>query len=413
MSQSTTQSRPGRGAGQTPSAAGRGVAGLVVGALFAGGVVPTPVYDLYRAEYRLSELSLTLLYAVYAVGNLAALLFFARLADQRGRRPIVLASLALTALAAVLFAAAGSPAWLFAARMLSGFAIGLGVGAATAWTAEFTPKARRDDASDRVTLANFIGLALAPLGAALLVQYSPWPMRAPYVAYLGVLAVVAFAAARTPETLRESRPASLRPRLGVPKGARLRFVAPAATQFAAMAVVGLYASVAPDIVRQDLHIANRALGGAVVAQLFVLGALAMVLARRLSPRTTMLAGLAAAPPGLGLLVVAQGQGSIGLMLAATALCGVGAGLGYSGGLEVTNRLAPEKHRAAAAAAFFVCGFLGGTLPILGVGAVADASGLAVAVRAFAAVVAALSVLALIVDLVVERREGSRRLASRP
>jgi MFS family permease len=139
----------------------------------------------------------------------------------------------------------------------------------------------------------------------------------------------------------------------------------------------------------------------------------MVLARRLSPRTTMLAGLAAAPPGLGLLVVAQGQGSIGLMLAATALCGVGAGLGYSGGLEVTNRLAPEKHRAAAAAAFFVCGFLGGTLPILGVGAVADASGLAVAVRAFAAVVAALSVLALIVDLVVERREGSRRLASRP
>jgi MFS family permease len=407
MSQSIIQRPPRRAAGETPSAAGRAVAGLVVGTLFAGGVVPTPVYDLYRAEYGLSELSLTLLYAVYAVGNLAALLFFARLADQRGRRPIVLASLALTAIAAVLFAVAGSPAWLFAARMLSGFAIGLGVGAATAWTAEFTPKARRDDASDRVTLANFIGLAVAPLGAALLVQYWPWPMRTPYLAYLGVLVLVALAAARTPETLSEPRAASLRPRLGVPKGARLRFVAPAATQFAAMAVVGLYASVAPDIVRQDLHIANRALGGAVVAQLFVIGALAMVLARRLSPRATMLAGLAAAPPGLALLVVAQGQGSIGLMLAATALCGAGAGLGYSGGLEVTNRLAPSEHRAAAAAAFFLCGFLGGTVPILGVGALADASGLPAAVRAFAAVVAGLAILAFVVDLIVERRAGSR------
>jgi MFS family permease len=406
MSRSASAGRAGRKPAEAPGAARRAVAAVVVATLFAGGVVPTPVYDLYRGEYGLSELSLTLLYAVYAVGNLTALLFFARLADQVGRRPIVLASLALTAAAAGLFAAAASPPWLFAARMLSGFSIGLGVGAAAAWMTEFTPARRRDAASDRVTLANFLGLAAAPVAAAVLVQYAPWPMRLPYLAYLGVLALAAAAAARARETLRERAPLSLRPRLGVPRGARLRFVAPAVTQFAAMAVVGLYASVTPDIVRRDLGVPNRALGGAVVALLFVIGAVAIAASRRLSPRRTMLAGLAAAPPGLALLVAAQQQGSIALMLAATALCGVGAGLGYSGGLEVTNRLAPAERRAEAVSAFFISGFLGGTVPILGVGAVTDAVGPAAAVQAFAAVVAALALGAFATDLVVGRRAAS-------
>jgi MFS family permease len=384
---------------------GRAVSAVVVGALFAGGVVPTPVYDFYRTQHHLSETSLTLLYGVYAVGNLVALLFFARLADQVGRRPVVLASLALTGAAAGLFIAASSPAWLYAARVLSGFAIGLGVGAATAWTTEFTPKARRDLASDRVTMANFLGVAAGPAVAGVLVQYAPWPMRLPYAAYLAVLALVALAALRTPETLKERAPLSLRPKLGVPRGARLRFIAPATTQFAAMAVVGFYASIAPDVFRRDLHVENRALAAAAVAQLFLVGALAMALARRLSPRRTMLAGLAVAPPGLALLVLAQAQGSVGLMLAATSLCGVGAALGYSGGLEVTNRLAPADQRAAAASAFFVCGFLGGTAPIVGVGAVSDAAGPAVAAQAFAGVVAALAVGALAVDLIFGRSRG--------
>lgn len=385
----------------------RAVAAFVVAVLFAGGVVPTPVYDFYRSEYRLSDLSLTLLYAVYAIGNLAALLFFARLADQVGRRPIVLAALVLTAASAGLFIAAGSAPWLFAARMLSGLAIGLGVGAATAWTTEFMPSAARDAASDQVTMANFLGVAAGPALVGVLVQYAPWPMRLPYGAYLAVLVVTALAAVLTPETLREQAPLSLRPDLGVPRNARLRFVAPAVTQFAAMAVVGFYASVAPDIFRRDLHVENRALAGAAVAQLFVVGALAMALARRLSPRRTMLAGLVAAPPGLGLLVLAQAQQSVGLMLVATSLCGIGAALGYSGGLEVTNRLAPADRRAAAASAYFVCGFLGGTVPVVGVGALSDATGPAVAAAAFAAVVAALAMGALAIDLIVGRTKPQR------
>jgi hypothetical protein len=82
----------------------------------------------------------------------------------------------------------------------------------------------------------------------------------------------------------------------------------------------------------------------------------------------MLSGLAAAPVGMALLVVAQRSGSLPVLLVATAVCGVVGALGYRGGLAVANGLAPPERRAEVASAFFVCCFCGNALPIIGVGA---------------------------------------------
>ena len=57
------------------STAGRLTGGLVVAMLFMGSTLLTPLYDLYKDLFRLSAVELGLLYAVYVLGNLAALLF--------------------------------------------------------------------------------------------------------------------------------------------------------------------------------------------------------------------------------------------------------------------------------------------------------------------------------------------------
>jgi len=58
----------------------------LIGVAFAGSTVITPLYVLYEDAFGFSKLTLTLVYAVYVVGNLTALLFFGRLSDQIGRR---------------------------------------------------------------------------------------------------------------------------------------------------------------------------------------------------------------------------------------------------------------------------------------------------------------------------------------
>src|SRR4051794_2040434 len=71
------------------------VAGLEIAVMFMGSTLLTPLYGIYREEFGFSEITLTLVYAAYAIGNLGALLFFGRLSDQIGRRPTSLAAMAL------------------------------------------------------------------------------------------------------------------------------------------------------------------------------------------------------------------------------------------------------------------------------------------------------------------------------
>lgn len=390
-----------------PSRAGRLAGGLVVCVLFMGSTLLTPLYDLYRQAYGFSALTLVLLYAVYVVGNLAALLLLGRLSDQLGRRPVALAGLALAGLSTGLFLVAQAPWALFAGRMLSGCAVGLGAGAATAWITEFTPAAERAGSASVMTAFNFIGLTLGPVLAGVLVQYAAWPLRLSFLAYLAVLALTAAGVAATAETLRRRRGArpDLKPRLGLPPGAGLAFIAPGATGFAAMALVGFYAALGPTMIREALHVTNRALSGVVVSELFLVAAVVILATRDVRARTAMTWGLILTPPGLALLIAAQQLGSMPVMLAGTTLCGVASALSYRGGLAVANGLAPAERRAEVASAYFVCCFLGNALPIIGVGALTQATGPRLADMAFAGLVSAIALAALAAGLAFRVRPG--------
>jgi MFS family permease len=137
-----------------PAQAGAGlgrarVAGLDIGVMFMGSTLVAPLYGLWREEFGFSELVLTLVYAAYVAGNLAALFLFGRLSDQIGRRRASLPALALGGLAMLVFLAAPSAAWLVVGRVLSGLAIGVATGIGTAWVTELVPGEDKARASAR------------------------------------------------------------------------------------------------------------------------------------------------------------------------------------------------------------------------------------------------------------------------
>jgi MFS family permease len=117
----------------SPRVAYAHVAAVIGLALFASGT-PSPLYGTYRELWGFSPVVLTLIYATYAFGVLAALLLAGRLSDEIGRRPVLLAALGALMVTSVLFAFADSTAWLFVARGVQGIATGLALGAASAAT---------------------------------------------------------------------------------------------------------------------------------------------------------------------------------------------------------------------------------------------------------------------------------------
>lgn len=373
----------------------------LIGALFAGSTVATPLYIIYKQELDFSEITLTLIYAVYVVGNLTALMIFGRMSDQVGRRRTAVIAIGIAIVGALVFLFAHGVAALYVARVLSGLAIGIGAGTGTAWLAELIAE-DRSRATVIASIANFTGLGLGAVISGLLAEYVALPLRTPFIAYLAALIVVAAVLAFARETVNRPLSAfaqlSVRPRAGVPSSIRSRFVAPAVTGFGAMALVAFFAALAPSVLAGELHVTSHAIAGAIFLELAAAVALVIALTRSLSSRAAMLWSLSLMLPSLTLLVAAQFAGSLVVMMVATATCGVAAGLGYRGSLQVVNQIAPDDRRAEVVSAYFICCFLGNALPVIGIGVLSTLISSAVASLVFAMTIAVFAVVALVFGL---------------
>jgi MFS family permease len=300
-----------------------------------------------------------------------ALLFFGRLSDQIGRRPATLPAIGVALVSTLSFLLADGTVWLFAARIVSGFATGLAAAAATAWLAELHPQGDKAVAASIASAANFAGLAAAPLLAGALAQFALWPLRLPYVIYLLMLIGIGLAIFGPPETVksrtRRLADLSLQSRLGVPKEIRLAFLSPAVTAFATFALIGFYAALIPSLLNENLQQRSPLVAGAVVFALFVIATATAATTSKLQSRFAMLSGLALLPPSLMLLVAAELLRSMPLLLLATMLGGIAAALGYRGSLEVVNRIAPSDKRSEVVSSYLIAVYLGNSLPIIGIG----------------------------------------------
>lgn len=369
----------------------------MIAVMFMGSTLLTPLYVLYQQAFAFSDITLTVVYAAYVIGNLTALLFFGKVSDRNGRRPTVLAAMAVAMLSSLLFVFALGTIWLFVGRMISGFGVGVAAGAGTAWLAEL--EGDRAWAARLATGGNFVGLAAGALMAGLLSQYAPWPLELSQVVYLAMLAAIAALVGRTAETVTRRdgvlSAVSLKPRLGVPAELRAPFIGPAASAFATFGFVGFYVALLPSILAHGLGQTNHAVAGAIVGLAFVVSTITLAAARRLSSRAAMLSSLAILPVGVALLVLAQFLASMPVLLAATVLAGITIALGYRGGLEVVNRIAPVDRRAELVSTYLLICFAGNALPVLGVGLLTTMWGSLAADLVFAAFTAAIALAALV------------------
>src|SRR3954453_844781 len=193
-----------------PTAAFVLVAGIIGLALYAS-ATPTPLYDIYQAEWHFSTLVLTLVYAIYPLGVLAALLTVGRISDVIGRRPVLVVALLGLIGTDVLFLAADSVGWLFAARALQGVTTGLALGAAGAALLDVHPQ--RDGAKAGLVngVVSPLGLGLGALVSAFLAQYVAGPLGAPFVVLLVLLVLALLGTLALPEPVVRSARVRFRP----------------------------------------------------------------------------------------------------------------------------------------------------------------------------------------------------------
>src|SRR5215470_3452659 len=154
------------------------LASLTVSFLAASSA-PTPLYPVYMAQWGLTPLMITVIFGIYALAVLLALLIGGRLSDHLGRRPVLLGATLAQAATMVLFGTATSPTALLVARVIQGLTTGAALGAIGA--------ALVDLDKTRGAVANAVtppfGTAMGAVVAGFLVQYLPLPTHLVYAVF--------------------------------------------------------------------------------------------------------------------------------------------------------------------------------------------------------------------------------------
>ncbi|MEU1360137.1 MFS transporter [Micromonospora zamorensis] len=361
-----------------------------------GTTVPTPLYPLYEMEFGFSSLTVTVVYALYALGVVVGLLVFGRLSDQIGRRPVILAALLLSVAADAVFLFAVDLAMIIVGRILAGLSAALIIGAATAALAELIDRRHPKRAATVSIFANLGGLATGTLLAGIVSDVAPDPLRLPWAIVL-ILAVLAIIALRgVPETVRERSPVTLRvQRLRVPATIRGAFVRSAITAGAGFAALGVLTSVSGLFLGMVLHETSHTLAALVVFVAFAGAAFGQLLTRVLSSRAALAYACVGLIVGAGLLAFSMWMALLATLLVSAALIGVASGVAVGDGIATITTKTEPQHQAEAVSTFFAILFAMLGVPAVGVGLLIQTIGLRPAGEVFSAVVAVLAVVVLL------------------
>lgn len=367
--------------------AGYWIAAAVIGLSLFASCAPTALYDSYRDAWGFSPFVLTAIFATYGLSVLVALVAVGRISDTVGRRPTMLASLAVLIVALVLFLVADGIGWLFAARALQGLSTGAAIGAAGATLLDLHPRGDMIRAGRLNGIASTGSMGLGILVSAVIVEHGPWPLRMPFLLVLVLVAVLLVGVWLMPEPVAERERFRLRPAWPhVPREIRGAFVFSSLGVFASWSVGSVFLSLGPRLTTIELDTSDRVVASLGVVAVCTAGTVAQALAGRIDPWRLTSGGAAVLVSGMVLSLVSLSLASGPLFVLGAVVIGVGWGTTYLGALGSLTTVIPTAHRAAVMSALFVVAYLSMSLPSLVAGVIATVWDVLPAFRVVGAVV---------------------------
>jgi MFS transporter len=341
---------------------------IAVAAIGWGANQFAPLIVLYQ-QHGVSVAATEVMFLLYAVGLVPALMVGGRWSDRAGRRVVVMAALLVSLVASVVLMA-GS-AWhglLFPGRLLAGITSGLAFGTGAAWIRELSSmEAGHQAGARRATIAMTVGFGGGPLVAGLVAQEVSRSELWPYLpqVVLSLLALLAVnraddpsgAVAPTASTERVDRESLSKHLLlvSVP-------FAPWVFGTAAIALAYLPALVADRAGSKPLAFAAVATAIPALA-----GVMVQPLTTRLRPsaRTGLLTpAMMVAVGALIVAVWAAAAATVWAVLIAAAALGAAYGVTQFAGLADIQRVAEPARLGVATSAYQALGYVGFAVPYL-------------------------------------------------
>jgi predicted MFS family arabinose efflux permease len=390
-----------------PLPAGLALAGaaLAFTSMYVAAGALTPLLVVYREQWDFAPSLLTVAFAVYAIGFLAAALVLGSLSDHLGRRPVLIGALSVQLVSNLMFLVAPDVGWVIAGRIVQGIASGAATGAFTAALVELAPPHQKRLGPILGSVGLTGGLAVGSLLAGLAIQLTTSANTIAFIVLSALTIVGGVAVVASPETIRRD-PGALRsmiPDVAIPPAARIEFLAAAPVVAAVWMLAGLSGGLAPSMVHSVFHLDSGLLDGLAG---FTAPAVSVVVGlsfARVRPRTAMTIGIYASILGsIGIISGASG-GSLITMFIGQAIAGLGFGAAFTASLRLIIPLVVAHQRAGVVAGIYVVSYLGLGVPVVAAGQLTDVLGVVPTVGWYSAVVVLLALFSLGAQQRLKRR----------
>ena len=393
----TAPDRPARPGRRPPSHLAFAGSAAAFAALYVAAGAPTPLLVVFERQWHFPAWVLTIAFAAYAIGLLAALLVTGSLSDHLGRRPILIGSLLVELAAMVMFAVAPGIGWVIAARTVQGLATGAATSAFSASVVEHAPERLKRLSTVVTSVAPAGGLGLGALLTGAAVQLSARPGLVVFTALAAVMALGATVALFSHETApgKPGAARSLLPRISVPAAARRDYLASIPVHLAAWMLAGLFMGLSPTIIENILHLHSGLLNGATAFVEPAAAAAAGFFLGRLDPRRTIVVGAAGVMLGTAVILGGVTAGSLALLWLGGIIGGVGFGASFSGAIRQIAPLAEPHERAGLFAAVYMVAYLSFGIPAIIAGLLIAPLGLLPTVLGYGVVILAAAALGLV------------------
>jgi MFS family permease len=382
--------------------------------LYLAAGVLTPLLVVYKEQWEFPAALLTLAFAVYAGGFLAALLTLGSLSDHVGRRPVLVGALIIQLASNVIFLVAPDIGWVIAARIVQGVATGAASSALTAALVELAPPNRKRLGTILGSVSVTGGLAVGSLVAGLAIQLTTTANSVIFsvltvITILGtlVIALSPETVSRTPGALR-----SLAPRVAIALPARREFAAAAPVIAAIWMLAGLSGGLAPSMVRSVFHLNSGLLNG---LSGFIAPATSVVIGlafARVDPRRAMTIGIYTSIIGALGIIGGVFAGSLAIMFIGQAIAGVAFGASFTAALRLIFPLTAAHQRAAVVAGIYIVSYTAFGVPIVIAGQLTDALGEVPTVSGYTALTVLFSLISLIAQIRIKRSARGVRTPER-
>jgi MFS family permease len=334
-----------------------------------------PLYDALAVRDGLGVGATTFAFACYVAGVLPVLLGLNGLADRVGRKPMIIAALLLSLMATAMILIAPNLVALGVARFLLGISMGLTSAVAPAYMQLLVDRDDNRVATNVVTASTSLGFGLGAAVTSLFLFHTPSVSPPSLWIYL----VAAALALVVVTTLEDSPPsATKRSLLRLPSYPRGAFAFGLAILLA-WATVGLVIAILPSALQRH---GLSTWSGFATFGICSCGVLFQPWARRLTPRSATLLGLAILPMAYALIAWGAVQGYLAAVLLGTVAASSACyGFIYLGGLSGVLAAA-DASAPQASAGYFLMAYVGFSLPVITTGVLIDAVGHTLALTLF-------------------------------